>query len=233
MSDQILSLSLVDSFDRVGKWPIIPSVVPEKPITPEEQAEVQAHIELGIAIIRELLGDADPKCIRFCGKRRDHYVNEECHSYNFLMRVLLSGARTVEQVRDLVAGYVIHCIENNICDLKEEGRAFRDSVIAKLPEEVRTKFRPSRSYGETRDDWSAEMKLHYHHIYIGASTGHWAQMLDSDVFYHFENVLNLKQRRRYNYEPNHDCLQTILSDTQRVFCKHTGVDCEKGLVKRK
>ena len=226
MSDQILSLSLVDRFDKVGKWPMIPSVVPERPLAEEEQADVQAHIELGIAIIRELLGEVDAEHLKSHSEKSDYYVSDRYSAYKLLTHVLLVGAKTPEQVRNLIAGFIVNCIN----DIKD--KTARDLVIAKLPEDVRTKFKPVRPYEERREDEYEKMRLHYHHSYIGASTGHWPQIHGVNISYHFEEALSLRQRRRYDYEPNHDCFQTIVSDTQNVFCKHTGVR-EEGFVKRK
>ena len=144
MSDQILSLSLVDSFDKVEKWPIIPSAVPERPLTEEEQADVRAHIDLGIAVIRELLGEVDPEHLKSRSEKSDYYVSDRYSAYKLLTHVLLVGAKTLEQVRNLVAGFIVNCI-NDIRDEK-----VRASVIAKLPEKVRTKFKPVRTYEQSR-----------------------------------------------------------------------------------
>jgi hypothetical protein len=225
VSGQALLPSTADCFDKVEKWPIIPSVVPERPLTEEEQADVRAHIDLGIAIIKELLGEVDAKHLGMSGAKSDYYASDEYSAYKLLTHVLLVGAKTPGQVRNLVAGFIVNCI-NDIRDEK-----VRDLVIVKLPEEVRTKFRPLRPYERRMDEDHEKMRLHYHHPYISASTGHWPQIYGVNISYHFEEALNLKQRRRYDYEPNHDCFQTIVSDTQRVFCKHTGVMSE-GCVKR-
>ena len=228
MSDQILSINLVEKFEQADKWPTIPSEVPERPLAEEEQVEVEAHIELGKAVIRELVGDVDTKHTHRPYANRDYYATREYAAYEFLEDVLLRGARTPEQVQNMVAGYIYRCIDG----IRDE--KVRSGLIEKLPEELRLKFEPFVPFSrENMPDIDERHRLNYNNVHITASIGHWPRLRHADFFV-LDN-LSLAQHRRYAYEPNHDGFQTIATDAFRVFTRHSsssqGVDT-KGLIRR-
>jgi hypothetical protein len=227
MEGDSLSIFTASRFDRVRQWPIVPSNVPERPLEPGEQSEIAATIAGGIALIKEIVGQVDTKH-RCCAATPDYYASESNEIYKFLT-ILLRGARTVEQVKDLIAGFVFYTIDE-LDDgewLEIDGSRqyvcgrVRDVMIRRLPVDGKFKSIPySGRMDRDPEDWE-RMQQHYYQLHVAASVDHWSR-LSRTVVHLLEDVLSLRQARRYCHEPNQDGLFPILADPYRVFCKHFG-----------
>ncbi|KKQ71463.1 MAG: hypothetical protein UT33_C0009G0054 [Candidatus Peregrinibacteria bacterium GW2011_GWC2_39_14] len=233
MDKKLLPLQLVERFDHCKMWPMVPVTTPEKAPTLDERAEIDEYIKLGKVVIKEILGDVDTSHTHIGGATRDYYCCEEGHEEYRLLMTLLKGAKSVEQVQDLVAGYIFQTI-NELRDaryipdpdypLKRKPiyGEVRDVMIGRLPQQgTPYNFKRIIPHSELRNEFEHQerYRLHYHQKHIGATTGHYFRMPRS-ASYLMEFMPTLQQSRRYAFEPNHDCLHTLLADSHHVFPKH-------------
>lgn len=242
-----MSLNVPDytnRFDNVRQWPIAPCAGPESPAEEDDPDVVQKCIREGLGVIALLLGGLDTKRVFQSDGNPDYFISERHSTFRLLLKVFLESAQTIEQVQNSIAGFIFHCIND-----MGQGST-RDEVMERLPADAQSKFPPPIDedslemivHGREVDqrqalilererDW-ARLRLDYHNSAVSASASHWHGVEPRELFFHFTRVLSLQQHKRYAYEPNHDGLCALMSDTRFLFPAHTG-NCEGGLTERK
>ena len=105
--------------DKIDNWPIMGSVVPEEELGFVEKWRLEDAVELAISLVRQRIAELHI--------RDPLYVDEEEGvQFRFLIETMLKHSRTVEQIENMVNGYIAFCVRE--CGQSE----FRSSALSEM-----------------------------------------------------------------------------------------------------
>lgn len=132
----------------IESWPFIPHRVRETPLAPEERKETQR-------IQAETLQEVTDTLDRYSRTHREdyRYFGTLCYSpYDFLINTLLPSAQTVEQVQNLIRGYLHYC--SSLIEEKEGGKFMRQICGFEIQDKLSQKLMLTiQTMGSNRWQW--------------------------------------------------------------------------------